>query len=216
MDKEFARQQMIEQQVRTWDVLDQQVLEVMGAIPREQFFPETWRECAFVDMELPIGDGQFSFSPKLEGRFLQALRLTGSETCIEVGTGCGYFTACLAQLTKRVISLEQSEMLAEIAKANLRKAAVNNVEIIHAAAPEALPEQRFDVVVAGGSVTHHVKSLERMLNVGGRAIVVLDRDGVMSAHRITRISQDHLLRDSLFETRLAPLSGFAPTKSFEF
>ncbi|MFK8052964.1 MAG: protein-L-isoaspartate O-methyltransferase [Woeseiaceae bacterium] len=216
MDTEFARQQMIDQQVRSWDVIDPQVLNVMRYIPRERFIPENWRECAFVDRDIPIGDGQVSFSPKLEGRFLQALQLNGTESCLEIGTGCGYFTACLATLAKQVISLEQSETLAAMAKANLKASNINNVEINAVSAPGGLPDQKFDVIVAGGAIRHHQLGLEQMLKTGGRAILVIDDGKVLSTCRITKVSGDHWLRESLFETHLPYLNGYGPVPAFQF
>ncbi|MEL7296989.1 MAG: protein-L-isoaspartate O-methyltransferase [Pseudomonadota bacterium] len=216
MDIEFARQQMVDQQVRGWDVIDHQVLNVMRQIPRETFMPEDWRDCAFVDRGLPLADGQITFSPKLEGRFLQALQLTGNEVCLEIGTGCGYLTACLAALSQRVISLEQSASLAATASETLSASQIHNATVEHTSAPAGLPDQSFDVVVAGGSVRHHLASLEQKLVIGGRAVVVVDEGVVMSAQRITRISNDHWLRESLFETFLPPLIGFGPEPAFTF
>ena len=216
MDIEFARQQMVDQQVRSWDVIDHQVLSIMRQIPRETFMPEGWQDCAYVDRGLPLADGQITFSPKLEGRFLQALQLTGNEVCLEIGTGCGYLTACLAALSQRVVSLEQSATLATTASATLSALQITNAKVEHASAPTGLPDQSFDVVVAGGSVRHHLASLEQKLVIGGRAIVVVDEGVVMSAQRITRISNDHWLRESLFETSLPPLIGFGPEPAFSF
>lgn len=216
MDIEFARQQMIEQQVRAWDVIDPQVLDIMRRVPREQFLPEEWRDSAFTDIELPIGCGQRSFAPKLEGRILQALAPTPTDVCLEIGTGCGYLTACLAHMSKRVVTIEREQALADRAREVLAKHAPSNVEVLNASAPEGLPEQRFDLVVVGGSVRRNLRSIELTMAVGGRALVVLDGGEVMTATRIERVSEDHWLREGLVETRLAPLHGYGPVPVFKF
>ncbi|MEN7344092.1 MAG: protein-L-isoaspartate O-methyltransferase [Pseudomonadota bacterium] len=216
MDIELARQQMVNQQVRSWDVIDPQVLDTMASIPREKFMPEDWKDCAFVDRELPLADQQMTFSPKIEGRFLQALQLTGTDVCLEIGTGCGYLTACMATLAKRVVSLEQSETLASRAEATLQALRIDNVSIIHGLAPGALPDQTFDVVVAGGSVRNNLSTIKKMIAVGGRAVIVVDDGQIMSAQRITRVDEEHWLAESLFETVLPPLVGYGPQPRFQF
>ena len=216
MDIELARRQMVNQQVRSWDVIDPKVLDTMASIPREAFIPEDWKDCAFVDRELPLADGQMTFSPKIEGRFLQALQLSGTDVCLEIGTGCGYLTACMAKLSKRVISLEQSVTLAASAEANLKALGFDNASVVHGSAPGALPDQTFDVVVAGGSVRHNLGTIKNKIAVGGRAVVVVDDGQVMSAQRISRVNEDHWLAESLFETVLPPLTGYGPDPRFRF
>lgn len=216
MDTEFARRQMVEQQVRSWDVIDADVLELMASVPRERFIPEAWREAAFVDVELPIGDGEFSFSPKLEGRILQSLGLISQDTVLEIGTGCGFLTACMARQAKKVVSLERSATLADAARQRLRDNGIENADVRHQDASEALPEQRFAAVVAGGSVAHGLALIKQRLAVGGRLFAVVGDGPIMTAISCVRTGESQWSQTSLFETWLRPLHGFGATPVFDF
>jgi protein-L-isoaspartate(D-aspartate) O-methyltransferase len=215
-DPNFARRQMIEQQVRAWEVLDAAVLETMERVPREQFVPPAFRTIAFADMQVPLGHGQAMLEPKLEGRILQALELTPEDTVLEVGAGSGYFAACLGALARAVTSLEIFPDLAGFARANLTRAGVSNVTVEAADAFAHALEAPWDVVVLTGSLPVYDARFERLLAEGGRLFVVVGQGHVMEAQRITRGERGQWLRESLFETTMTPLVHAAEPPRFVF
>jgi protein-L-isoaspartate(D-aspartate) O-methyltransferase len=215
-DPNFARRQMIEQQVRAWEVLDAAVLETMERVPREQFVPPAFRMIAFADMQVPLGHGQAMLEPKLEGRILQALELTPEDTVLEVGAGSGYFAACLGALARAVTSLEIFPDLAGFARANLTRAGVSNVTVEAADAFAHALEAPWDVVVLTGSLPVYDARFERLLAEGGRLFVVVGQGHVMEAQRITRGERGQWLRESLFETTMTPLVHAAEPPRFVF
>jgi protein-L-isoaspartate(D-aspartate) O-methyltransferase len=215
-DPNFARRQMIEQQVRAWEVLDAAVLETMERVPREQFVPPAFRTIAFADMQVPLGHGQAMLEPKLEGRILQALELTPEDTVLEVGAGSGYFAACLGALARAVTSLEIFPDLAGFARANLTRAGVSNVTVEATDAFAHALEAPWDVVVLTGSLPVYDARFERLLAEGGRLFVVVGQGHVMEAQRITRGERGQWLRESLFETTMTPLVHAAEPPRFVF
>ena len=216
LDFDFARRQMIEQQVRAWEVLDAAVLETMARIPREQFAPPAYRELAFADMNVPLGHGQSMLAPKLEGRMLQSLGLGPDDTVLEVGTGSGYFAACLGALARSVTSLEIFPDLAEAARSNLARAGASNVSV-ETADVFARPDLgRHDVVVLTGSLPLYDARFEEALAEGGRLLVVVGQGHVMEALRITRDAGGRWLRENLFETAMDPLVHAAEPPRFVF
>jgi len=216
LDFDFARRQMIEQQVRAWEVLDAAVLETMARIPREQFAPPAYRELAFADMNVPLGHGQSMLAPKLEGRMLQSLGLGPDDTVLEVGTGSGYFAACLGALARSVTSLEIFPDLAEAARSNLARAGTRNVSVETADVFARSDLGRHDVVVLTGSLPLYDARFEQALAEGGRLLVVVGQGHVMEALRITRDAGGRWLRENLFETAMDPLVHAAEPPRFVF
>jgi len=206
MDFEQARHNMIEQQVRPWDVLDQRVLDVMTTLPREAFVPEQYRALAFADISIPLGQDQVMMSPKLEGRLLQALDIKPDDTVLEIGTGSGYLTACLASLGQHVTSWEIFPELSAAAKARLVEQDIGNVTLeVGDATREIADEARYDVIAVTGSVPVLQQQFHANLKPGGRLFVITGKPPIMEALLITRLDADTWARESLFETSLPPL-----------
>ena len=216
MNTDFARQQMIEQQVRAWDVLDTNVLDGLKEVPRELFVPDGFTALAFADTEIPIGHGQTMMTPTIEGRVLQALGLAGGEHVLEIGTGSGFLTAILANLSAHVTSIELYDDFLETAKERLAECDIDNVDLIKMDGMKQLPERKFDAIAVTGSVQTLDSRFIDALNPGGRLFVVLGDAPAMSAMRITRFDEDGLQSDTLFETSLAPLINGAMPLQFSF
>lgn len=216
LDLNAARRQMIEQQVRAWDVLDLQVLAAMTRVRREEFVPPAYRELAFADMCIPIGHGQRMLAPKLEGRLLQALELRPDDAVLEIGTGSGHFAACLGALAREVKSVEIFADLAESARASLARSDVHNVTVVTADAYSLAEPARYDAVVLTGSLPLYDPRFEPYLAEGGRLVVVVGQGPVMEARRITRSAPGEWLRESLFETVMDPLIHAAEPPRFVF
>lgn len=216
LDVETARRQMIDQQVRAWEVLDLKVLEAMERVPREEFAPPAYRELAFADMSIPLGHGQGMLPPKLEGRILQSLELQPEDSVLEVGTGSGYFAACLGTLARAVHSLEIFPDLAATARASLLRAGAFNVTVEAADAFAIGDPGRFDVVVLTGSLPLYDPRFEQWLKPGGRLFAVVGQGPVMEARRISCPSAGEWLRESLFETVMDPLVHAAEPPRFVF
>ena len=213
---EAARRQMIEQQVRAAAVLDPRVLEALAAVPRERFVPEAYRSVAFADAPIPIGHGQWMLPPALEGRILQALAPLRGERVLEVGTGTGFFAACLAHLTGSVDSIEIHADLAAGAARAIEAAGMSRVSIVAADALAREYQGDYQVVAVTGSLPVPERRLERALAVGGRMFVVIGADPVMEARLVTRTGEDSWLSEALFETRIEPLILRSPPSRFHF
>ncbi|HUO94723.1 MAG TPA: protein-L-isoaspartate O-methyltransferase [Steroidobacteraceae bacterium] len=205
MDIEAARQQMIHQQVRAWDVLDPAVLEVLGRVPRERFVPAAFAALAFADTEIPLPAGQSMLAPKIHGRILQAVDLRAGETVLEVGAGSGYLTACLAALGGQVTTLEIEPELAKLATDNLRATGHTGVQVFGADATRYTPTQRFDAVVLTASLPEYDPRYADWLRIGGRMFAVVGDTEPMAALKITRAGERDFGRESLFETVVDPL-----------
>ncbi|MEM8547673.1 MAG: protein-L-isoaspartate O-methyltransferase [Pseudomonadota bacterium] len=216
MNVEFARHQMVYQQVRGWDVGDERVLDVMAAMPREQFVPDAWRSSAFADAEIPLGHGERMLKPNLEGRLLQSLQLNPTDTVLHIGCGSGYLTACLSQLAGRVLAVDQHEDFIARSRERISALAIDDVEFDKMDVAKTLPEQRFDALLVGGSVATDASPMERLLREGGRMVAVLGAGPAMTATRVTRTAEERWQREALFETWLAPLAGFEPPQEFVF
>jgi len=216
LDVNAARRQMIEQQVRAWEVLDLKVLEAMERVPREEFAPPAYRELAFADLNVPLGHGQSMLAPKLEGRMLQALELQPDDAVLEVGTGSGYFAACLGALTRAVRTIEIHPDLAAAARANLARVGAHNVTVEVADAFALGDPGRYDAVVLTGSLPLYDARFEQWLAAGGRLFVVVGQGSVMEAQRISRSAPGDLRRESLFETVMDPLLHAAEPPKFVF
>jgi protein-L-isoaspartate(D-aspartate) O-methyltransferase len=216
MDTDFARQQMVEQQVRAWDVLDPDVLQVLMEIPREQFVPTGYESLAFADTEVPIGHGQSMMTPTLEGRVLQALKPAAGESVLEVGTGTGFVTACLAKLAGPVTSIDIYEDFLDTARANIEDSGLGDVELLQMDAMESLPEGAFDVIAVTGSIETFDPRFVEALAPGGRLFVVVGAGPAMDARLVTRTSDNEWDSESLFETTLTPLVNGVESPQFSF
>ncbi|WP_299344395.1 protein-L-isoaspartate O-methyltransferase [uncultured Pseudoxanthomonas sp.] len=216
IDYTQARENMVEQQVRPWDVLDARVLETLAALPRESFVADAHRALAYADLELPLGHGQAMAKPVIEGRTLQALKPQADEDVLEIGTGSGYLTACLAHLARDVVSLEIHPDLADAARARLETAGLgSNVRIETADALAWDTDRRFDVVCVTGAVATVPARFLQWLRPGGRLFVVQGVSPVMEA--VLHVNDVNGPRiDSLFETDLPYLVGAAPAPQFVF
>ena len=205
IDVASARRQMIEQQVRAWEVLDLRVLETMERVPREEFAPPAYRDLAFADLSVPLGHGQSMLPPKLEGRILQSLEIQDDDRALEVGTGSGFFAACLGGLARSVQSIDIFPDFVDTARANLQRAGVHNVSVESMDAMTLAVDGAYDVIALTGSLPVYDSRFERALALGGRLFVVVGRGPVMEARRITRTGPAEWLRESLFETVMDPL-----------
>lgn len=214
-DPERARENMIEQQIRPWEVLDPRVLDVFRQLHRDRFVPEEYRAMAYSDVEIPIGQGERMMKPVVEGRVLQALELTGSERVLEIGTGSGYLTACLARLGDSVITVERLDDLASAAQGRLDAAGIGSVRLHVADALTSFePEGHFDAIAVTGAVDDIPELFLEWLAPNGRMVVVRGRSPAMEAVLVTRIDASHLRTDSLFETELDYLHGAEPKPRF--
>jgi len=218
IDLNAAREQMIHQQLRAWDVLDQAVLDTVSRVPREAFVPQGYAELAFADIELPLGQGDRMLAPKVVGRILQAVAPRPTERVLEVGTGSGFLTACLAASACSVRSIERREDLAAAARHHLQSTSVRNatVETLDAYASGALGSIAWDVIVLTGSLPLPDARFEQQLAVGGRLFAVIGQGAVMEATLVERISADQFRRTVLFETSLKALVGAAQPARFTF
>ncbi|ADC72946.1 Protein-L-isoaspartate(D-aspartate) O-methyltransferase [Thioalkalivibrio sp. K90mix] len=218
MDFALARMNMVEQQVRPWDVLDMRVLDVMETLPRERFMPDAYKALAYADSEIPLGHGAHTLPPVVIGRLLQAAAPQPTETVLEIGTGSGYVTACLARLAAHVDSIERIDELRLKARNTLVDMGLENTSLRTATVtPEwAPPRERYDVIVLTGAMTEYNDFLERYLTLGGRLFVITGDGPIMQANLITRTTEDSVRHDVLFETRVEPLVGFEPKPAFEF
>ena len=217
MDSQFARYQMVSQQVRAWDVLDLRILNLLEALPREQFVPAAYRKLAFADTQIPLDHGQVMMAPKVEGRLLQALDPQAEESALEIGTGSGFVTACLAKLAGEVLSLDIFAEFTASAGRTLASLGIHNaqLETRDATRLDGLT-QRFDVIAVTGSLPVYDKNYAERLNVGGRLFVIVGQQPVMEALLITRVAEDAWARESLFETVLPPLVNAVTPGGFQF
>ena len=190
MNKDFARQQMINQQVRAWDVFDLKVLNGMKEMPRERFVPTGFEALAFAETEIPIGHGEMMMTPTLEGHVLQALGLVGGERVLEIGTGSAYLTACLATLSAHVTSIDVHEDFLDSARQRLTDCDIDNVDLARMDGTQELPTGTFDAIAVTGSIQSFDQRLVDALNPGGRLFVVVGDAPAMSAMRVTRFDED--------------------------
>jgi protein-L-isoaspartate(D-aspartate) O-methyltransferase len=217
MNIEQARFNMIEQQIRPWDVLDQSVLSLLAVVKREEFVPPEGRALAFVDMEVPLPGGQFMLAPKVEARLLQELQVHKHERVLEVGTGSGYMATLLAHKAQQVTTLEILPELVEFAKANLKRAGVANVRVRQADGSLGLPEEApFDVILLSGSVAEVPGALLSQLKVGGRLAAIVGQLPIMRAMLYTRRGEHDYETAELFDTVAPRLKGFGEPPKFKF
>jgi protein-L-isoaspartate(D-aspartate) O-methyltransferase len=221
MNLEQARTNMVEQQIRTWEVLDQDVLDLLYAVPREEFVPLSCRNLAFTDMEIPIGEGEKMWAPKMEARVLQELAPRRSDRVLEIGTGSGYLTALLAHRSAHVYSIEIRPALAAFGKANIARHGVDNVTLVVGDGANGMPAGLayggpYDIVVLTGSVPQIAGALLDSLAPGGRAFAVTGELPVMSAGIVTSSAPGALRTVELFETLIAPLANCKRPSRFTF
>jgi protein-L-isoaspartate(D-aspartate) O-methyltransferase len=212
---ELARHNMIEQQIRPWDVLDSRVLGALSALRREDFVPEAHRNLAFADLALPIGHGEAMMKPVVEGRVLQALAPLPSESVLEIGTGSGFLTACLARLAGNVVSVEQHADLSNAAGTRLRAAGAANVTLEIAEAVNGFaPGRRFDVMVVTGAVSTLPQHWRDWLNPDGRIFAIVGKSPAQRAVLYRRTDSSPWQEQGLFETDVAYLTNAAPPQLF--
>lgn len=212
IDYAHARELMVEQQIRPWDVLDIRVLDVLARLPREAFVAETHQKLAYTDLELPLGFGHKMMKPVIEGRTLQALDLQPGDEVLEIGTGSGYLSACIGALAREVLSLEIEPDLATGARANLDRTGLGtNVRIETADALSWTTERKFDVVVVTAAVDTIPSHFVSLLRPGGRLFVIRGTSPVMEA---VLVKADGSI-ESLFETDIEYLRGAAPAPQFQ-
>jgi protein-L-isoaspartate(D-aspartate) O-methyltransferase len=221
MNVEQARFNMVEQQIRPWEVLDQDVLDLLYVVRREEFVPEAYRAFAFSDLEIPLhenaGEGERMMQPKVEARILQELAVKKSERVLEVGTGSGYLTALLAARAHHVYSMEINPKLKALGEDNLRRAGVGNVTVEPGDAAQGWQQHApYDIIVLTGSTPVLPPALLSQLKAGGRLFAVVGDPPVMEARLITRGGEGSYHAIDLFETCLAPLKNALQPARFEF
>jgi protein-L-isoaspartate(D-aspartate) O-methyltransferase len=215
MDTLAARQQMVAQQIRTWEVLDPRVLDAMAAVPREAFVPPQFQELAFADTPIPIGFGQSMLAPNLQGRILQALGVNAGDTVLEVGSGLGYLAACLSLLGAATRSIDIHAGLVAAAAVNLRSVSAKvEFEVRDAFGDATLGE--YDAVAVTGSMPVYDPRFERALKIGGRLFAIVGAAPVMDAVLVRRIDGTEWIRESLFETVVDPLINAIAAPKFVF
>lgn len=208
MNFEQARFNMIEQQIRPWNVLDLRVLDLLSEVPREDFVLPQYRNLALTDVELPIGHGQFMMAPRVEARMIQALNVQPHETVLEIGTGSGYVTALLAKLAKKVYSVEIIPELKQAAQTRLSDHGINNVTLEEGDAAKGWPlDAPYDVIAVTASMPILPDSFKDSLTIGGRMFVIVGDSPSMDAQLITRVGEHDWMTESLFEIDLPALQN---------
>ncbi len=216
-DVAHARFNMIEQQIRPWNVLDADVLSLLADVHREAFVPAAHQALAFADMEIPLGHGQCMLAPRLEARMLQDLQIQPEDKILEIGTGSGFMAALLARQGRSVLSLECIPELAATASHKLRQAGVLNVEVRVADGAKPLAgSDRFDAIVLSGSVAKVPQHLLDLLAVGGRLITIAGEEPIMQAHLFTRVNDTDLRHTTPWDANAPRLQGFAQASHFRF
>jgi protein-L-isoaspartate(D-aspartate) O-methyltransferase len=217
MNVEQARFNMIEQQIRPWNVLDPAVLSLLSAVKREDFVPAAHRTLAFMDIEVPLADGQVMLTPRVEARLLQELALHRHEKVLEIGTGSGFMAALLAHKSQQVLSYEIRPALAAMARENLRHAMVMNAEVRQGDGSAGdTARGPWDAIVLSGSVAQVPQTLLDQLKVGGRLVAIVGSEPMMHARRITRASERDFRTEELFDVIAPRLDGFGEPSTFSF
>ena len=217
MNVEQARANMVEQQIRPWEVLDQDVLDLLYVVPREEFVPAKHRNLAFSDLEIPIGEGETMWAPKMEARVLQELNARKTDRVLEVGTGSGYLTALLSHRAAHVFSVEIKPKLAAFGRANLERHRAENVTLEIGDAAHGWPSQaRYDVIVLTGSTPILPGAFVEQLSPGGRLFAVVGEPPVMTARIVAAAAPGAWRNIDLFETVIAPLVNAERPSRFRF
>lgn len=221
INTEKARFNMIEQQIRPWNVLDPSVLSLLSVVRREDFVPQAYKDLAFADIEIPLGDrgnpSQTMLAPKMEARMLQELALKNTDKVLEIGTGSGYMAALLAARAEYVYSVEIDPGLAEIARRNLERAGVANVSVATGNAAQGWTKDApYDVIVLSGSTPALPDTLLNQLKFGGRLVAIVGEAPVMQLQLVTRTDENAFDTANILETVVAPLSHVKPVSRFVF
>ena len=216
MNTEYARLQMVNQQVRGWNVYDEHVLDMLRDLPREHFVPPGYDALAFADLELPLGHGERMMTPTIEGRLLQALGLEGHENVLEIGTGSGFMTACLARLSTHVTSVDIHGDFVAGAADKLEQLGIDNINVLEMDAMQQLPDGRFDAIAVTGSVQRFEPRFVEALSDHGRLFIVVGDGPAMEAKLVERTEEHDWHSISLFETNLKPLVHGALPPQFVF
>lgn len=212
-----ARHNMVEQQIRTWEVFDRRVLELLREIPREAFVPENYQGLAYAETAIPLGHGDRMMPPTVEARLLQALQLSPSDDILEIGTGSGFLTACLARLGHRVVSIDIRPEHTEQARRRLEQFGIDNVTLLTGDGLSDTPiEGHFDAIAVTGSLPAPPEELIQRLSVGGRLFVITGERPAMTAQLVTRVGDEQWRTETLFETDVAPLTQPSRSQPFQF
>lgn len=213
---DLTRRQMVEQQVRTWDVFDEEVLEAISSIPRENYVPAELLHCAYADAEIPLAHGQCMLRPSIVGRILQAVRIRPGDSVLEIGTGTGYLTHCLAKTAAAVKSVDLYKDFIDAARFRLADAELANVTLEQMDATTGLPPGEFDVIVVTAALREPDERMTGALKPGGRMFAVIGRSPVMTATLFTRTDDGRLETEALFETNIPPMVTAAEPRIFSF
>jgi protein-L-isoaspartate(D-aspartate) O-methyltransferase len=217
MNTQQARFNMVEQQIRPWQVLDPQVLTVLSNVPRELFVPQAYQAMAYTDTDIPLGHGETMVPPRVDARLMHDLHLTGTEKVLEIGTGSGYLAALLAGRAQRVVSLEINPELASNARNNLQRAGITNVDVrVADGSTGASGDAPFDAIVLGGSVAEVPQALLQQLKVGGRLLAIVGQEPVMVATLYTRTADAAWSSKALWDHTAPRLQGFTEPTRFKF
>jgi protein-L-isoaspartate(D-aspartate) O-methyltransferase len=216
MNTDYARLQMVNQQVRGWNVYDEDVLAMLRKLPREDYVPAGFESLAFADTAIPLSHGEHMLTPTQEGRVLQALGLDGSESVLEIGTGSGFLTACLAGLSRQVTSIDIHADFVDSAERKLADAGIDNVELLQMDATQELPDGKFDAIAVTGSIQSFDPRFVDALSPHGRLFVVVGDSPAMEAKLIERTDEHDWQSLSLFETDIAPLVHGTLPQQFSF
>lgn len=221
MDFEKARYNMVEQQIRPWDVLDDHVLNTIRSLKREDFVPQQYKNLAYVDTHIPLGQFEdhisYMLKPNLEGRLLQHLNITGEDTLLEVGTGCGYLTACMASMARHVDTVDINPEFTALAEKNLAAIGLDNVNFSTGDASNGWDQKRFyDVIAINGSLPEIPEAFKKLLKHDGRMFIVTGEAPAMTAQLVTRIDDDSWTVEDLFETSIERLVHAKSKEQFVF
>ncbi len=212
-----ARFNMIEQQIRPWDVIDSNVLTLLAEVKREDFVPAIYKSLAFADMEIPLGHNQHMLSPKVEARMLQDANIQSGDRVLEIGTGSGYMAALLAHQASQVLTFEIYPALVSLAKNNIAKADIQNIEIRQSdGAFGASEDGPFDVIILSGSVSEVPKDLMNQLSIGGRLVAITGSEPIMRATLITRATTNYFVTTHPWDTVATRLINFPEPSHFSF
>ena len=216
MQTEFAREQMISQQIRAWDVLDERVLEALRRVPREQFVPEKYVDLAFADAEIPLGKGRHMLPPNIVGRILQALQATPGTRALVVGSGTGYVAACLSAMGASVRGIEIDPELAASSRANLKRTGFGQVDVVTGDTFHLDPGSGYAVIAVCGSLPLYTDRFARALAVGGKLFVVVGPARLQEALLVTRTAESQWTSTGLFETVIDALENAPRPEPFQF